>query len=177
MVFVVRSVLPPLSLVPAVRKTIAALNPNLPLSAIRTQAEVVESSTAVDRLFAGLCSGLAGLALLLACLGIYGLTAYNVARRTSEIGLRMALGATRRAVAWPILRDALTLAAIGLLVGLPAAFAFARLMRGQLYGVSPADPVTLAGGALLLIAVAALAAWLPARRASCIDPLAALRAE
>ncbi len=177
MVFVVRSGLPPLSLVPAVRKTIARLNPNLPLSAIRTQAELVENSTAVDRLFAGLCSGLAGLALLLACIGLYGLMAYNVARRTSEIGVRMALGATQRAIAWPILRDALALAAVGLAVGLPAALAVAGLMRSQLYGVSPADPLTLAGGALLLIALAAFAAWMPARRASRIDPLAALRAE
>ncbi len=177
MVFVVRSVLPPLSLVPAVRKTIAALNPNLPLSAIRTQAEVVDNSTAADRLFAGLCSGLAGLALLLACIGLYGLTAYNVARRTGEIGVRMALGATGRGIAAALLGEALGLAVVGLVLGLPAALGLARLVRNQLYGVAPYDPLTLVSGALLLVGVALLAAWVPARRAARVDPVLALRAE
>jgi predicted permease len=177
LVFVVRSVLPPLSLVPAARKTIAAFNPNLPLSAVRTQEQLVDQSVALDRLFAGLCSGLAGLALLLACLGLYGLTAYNVARRTAEIGVRMALGATRRDIAWPIVREALWLAVAGLTVGLPAALALARLVRSQLYGVAPADPLTLVAGGILLLAVTLLAAWLPARRATKVDPIIALRAE
>lgn len=177
MVFVVRTVLPPLSLVPAVRKAIVALNPNLPVSGIRTQREIVEHSTAVDRLFAGLCSGLAALAQLLACVGLYGLMAYNVARRTGEIGVRMALGATRRAIAWPLVREALLLAGCGLAAGLPVAAVLAQLIKSQLYGVQPVDPLTLALGATLLLAVAVLAAWLPARRAARVDPMTALRAE
>jgi predicted permease len=175
--FVIRSALPPLSLVPAARKAIATLNPHLPLSAIRTQEELVERSTAVDRLFAGLCGGLAGVAVLLACIGIYGLMTYNVARRTGEIGIRMALGATRRDIAWPILREALVLTSVGLAVGLPAALGLARVIRGQLYGVSPVDPLTLGLGSVGLMAVAVIAAWRPARRATRVNPVEALRAE
>ena len=103
--------------------------------------------------------------------------AYNVARRTREFGVRMALGAQPRNIARPILREALLLAAGGLAVGVPAALALTRLIRGQLYGVSPTDPATLLAGAVLLLAVAALAAWLPARRATKVDPVEALRAE
>jgi predicted permease len=175
--FVIRSVLPPLALVPAARKAIAAISPNLPISAIRTQEQLVDQSVALDRLCAVLCGGLAGLALLLACIGLYGLLAYNVARRTGEIGLRMALGATRRNILGPIIREALVLAGAGLAVGLPAAFAIARLIRSQLYGVGPADPLTLVAGAGLLLGLAALSAWLPARRAAKVDPMVALRAE
>jgi len=175
--FVVRSVLPPLSLVPAARKAIAGINPGVPLSAVRTQTQILDRSVALDRLFAGLTSGLAGLALLLACVGLYGLMAYHVARRRSEIGVRMALGATRRDIAWPILREALVLAAIGLALGGPAALGLARLAQSRLYGVPAHDPLTFAAGAALLLAVAALAAWLPARRAAHVDPLTALRAE
>lgn len=175
--FVVRSTLPPLALVPAARKAIAALSPDLPLSAVRSQEAVVKSSTAVDRLFAGLCSGLAGLALLLACVGLYGLMAYNVTRRTGEIGVRMALGATQRAIAWPILREAVLLSGVGIAIGLPLAFALSRLVKSQLYGVGPGDPLTLGAGALVLLAIALLAAWQPARRASRVDPMIALRAE
>jgi predicted permease len=177
LVFTVRSALPPLSLVPAARKAIAALNPNLPLSAVRTQAQWVENSTAIDRLFAGLCSGLAVVALLLACIGLYGLMAYQVARRTTEIGVRMALGATRREIAWPIVQEALRLATVGLGIGLPVALVLTQAIKKQLYGVPPYDPATLGAGAMVLLTIAALAAWLPARRAAAVDPMTALRAE
>ena len=120
-----------------------------------------------ERLLATLCAVLAGLALLLSCIGLYGLMAYHVARRTSEIALRMALGATRRHIAGPILNEALLLAVCGL----------ARLIRSQLYGVEPTDPLTLAFAATLLLAIAAGAAWVPARRAARVDPLRALREE
>ena len=103
--------------------------------------------------------------------------AYNVARRTSEIGIRMALGATRAHVAWPILREALLLAAVGLAVGVPGALALGRLIESQLYGVAPTDPVTLVSCGVLLIGVALVSAWIPARRAARIDPLKALRYE
>jgi predicted permease len=175
--FVIRSVLPPVSLVPAARKAIAVLNPNLPLSSVQTQEEHVDQSVSLDRVLAGLCGGLAGLALLLACIGLYGLMAYNVARRTPEIGVRMALGATSRLVAWSIVREALLLAGAGLAVGIPCAFGIARVIKSQLFGIAPADPLAFAVGVVLLISVTVLAAWLPARRAARVDPLTALRAE
>jgi ABC-type antimicrobial peptide transport system permease subunit len=117
------------------------------------------------------------LAVLLSCIGLYGLVAYNAARRTREIGLRMALGATRRDVAGTILCEALRLVLFGLGVGMPAALALASLIKSQLYGVAPADPVALVAGGFVLIAVALLSAWLPARRAARIDPMEALRCE
>jgi ABC-type antimicrobial peptide transport system permease subunit len=137
----------------------------------------VENSTAIDRLFAGLCSGLAVVALLLACIGLYGLMAYQVARRTTEIGVRMALGATRREIAWPIVQEALRLATVGLGIGLPVALVLTQAIKKQLYGVPPYDPATLGAGAMVLLTIAALAAWLPARRAAAVDPMTALRAE
>jgi predicted permease len=177
MVFEVRSTLPPLSLVPAARRAIAALNPDVPLSAIQTQTQLISQSVDLDRLVAGLCSGLAGLALMLACIGLYGLMACNVVRRTGEIGVRMALGATGRGIAAALLREAFWLAAAGLALGLPAALALARLVRSQLYGITPSDPLTLALGVGVLLTVTLLAAWLPARRASRVDPMVALRSE
>ena len=175
--FVVRSVLPPASLLPALRRAVASIDPNLPLSAVRTQKDVLRESVAPDRLFASLGGALALLALLLSCIGLYGVTSYNVARRKQEIGLRAALGAAPGDVAAAILREALLLVVVGITVGLPLAFTAMRLVRSQLFGVAPADPVTLTGGALLLIAVALLSAWIPARRAAKIDPMVALRCE
>jgi predicted permease len=177
LVFAVRSILPPLSIVPAARKAIAALDPSLPLSAVRTQAHVVGQSVAFDRITAGLCGGLAALALLLSCIGLYGLMAFNVARRTSEIGIRAALGANRGQLARPIVRDALLLTGAGLAIGLPVALAAARLAKSRLYGVSASDPVSFVVGVVVLLGVAALAAWIPARRAARVDPMLALRCE
>ena len=116
-------------------------------------------------------------ALLLSCIGLYGLMAYNVARRRNEIGIRMALGARPQDVAWPVVRGALAMAGIGAVLGSAGALALVQLIRSQLYGVAPHDPATLLGSALLLLTVAALAAWLPARRAARIDPMVALRRE
>src|SRR5208283_4475549 len=101
-----------------------------------------------------LVSALAGLALLLACIGLYGLMAYNVARRTGEFGVRMALGATNRDIAWPIVREALFLVGAGLAVGIPSALALARVVKSHLYGIAPHDPVTFCAGAILLLTVA-----------------------
>jgi len=131
----------------------------------------------MERLFATLCSFVALLALLLACIGLYGLMAYSVARRRNEIGIRMALGARPRDVAWPVVRGALLMAMIGVVSGGAGALALVRLIRSQLYGVAPHDPATLLGSALLLLTVAVLAAWIPARRAAGINPMAALRCE
>jgi len=108
---------------------------------------------------------------------LFGLMAYNITRRIPEIGIRMALGATPRNVAWPIQREALTLAAIGVAVGLPIVLALARMTQSMIYGIEPHDPLTMIGAAVLMVAVAALAAWIPARRAAKIDPMEALRYE
>jgi predicted permease len=175
--FEVRSALPPLALVPSVRKAVAGLDANLPLSRIKTQEQQLDQSLAADRLFASLGGAFALLAVLLSCIGLYGLMAYNVSRRTREIGLRMALGATAQNVAGPILREALLLVLAGLSVGLPVALALARLIKSQLYGIAPADPVTLAATGVLLIAVAILSGWIPARRAARVNPMVALRCE
>jgi ABC-type antimicrobial peptide transport system permease subunit len=128
-------------------------------------------------MFATLVSALAGLALLLACIGLYGLMSYNVARRSGEIGVRMALGATSRDIVRPIVREALMLVGAGLAVGIPGALALARVVRHQFYGIAPHDPLTFVAGAILLLAIALVAAWLPAQRAMKVDPIVALRAE
>ena len=106
-----------------------------------------------------------------------GLMAYHVTRRTAEIGIRMALGATRRQIAIPIVRETLLLAAIGVVIGTPLVFATTRLVRSSLFGVEPTDPLTLGGAAVLLLVVAVVAAWVPARRAARVDPMVALRCE
>ncbi|MBI5383193.1 MAG: ABC transporter permease [Verrucomicrobia bacterium] len=175
--FAVRSVLPPGTLLPAIRQAVAGIDPHLPLFSISTQQVLLDRSIAPDRLFALLGGALALLALLLSCVGLYGLMAYNVARRTPEIGLRMALGATPRNVSGPILREALWLVLAGLAVGVPGALALVRLVQSQLYGVAPADPVTFVCGGALLIVVAMLSAWIPARRAARVDPMVALRCD
>ena len=175
--FAVRTALPPLALVPAVRKAVAAINPNVPLSDITTQAAVRDQRISQQWMFATLVSALAGLAVLLACIGLYGLMVYNVVGRTAEFGVRMALGATNRDIAWPIVREALLMVGAGLAVGVPAALALARVVKSHLYGIAPHDPMTFAAGAILLLAVALVACWLPARRALKVDPLVALRAE
>jgi ABC-type antimicrobial peptide transport system permease subunit len=113
----------------------------------------------------------------LACIGIYGLAAYAVTRRTNEIGIRMALGAEASGVLWMVMRESLTLAALGVVIGIPVSFAAARLIESVLYGLKITDPATIVLAALVMIAVAALAAYLPARRASKVDPMVALRYE
>jgi predicted permease len=173
----VRTAQSPFALVAAARKAIAAIDPNVPLADATTQAAVRDQRISQERMFATLVGALAGLAVLLACIGLYGLMAYNVARRTGEIGVRLALGATPGRVARPVLREALVLAVVGIAIGLPAAAALATIVKHQLYGVAPFDPATLAGAAILLLAVAVFAAWVPARKASHVDPIEALRAE
>jgi predicted permease len=177
MFFEVRSVLPALALAPAIRKVVAAADPNIPVADLRTQKQLLDNSVLPERLFASLCSFLALLAVLLSYIGLFGLMAYNVARRTGEIGIRMALGAGPGDVARPIVREALLLAAAGLAAGVPVALALARIIRGALYGVQPYDPATIVGGAMILLLIAALAAWIPARRAARVDPMSALRCE
>jgi len=175
--YAIRSVLPPMSLVPAVRKAVADIDRNLPLGRFTTQKLALKESLAQERLFASLCGSLALLALALSCIGLYGIMAYNVARRTGEMGIRKALGARPWDVAWPILREALILTGIGIAIGLPVALALVRVIWAIFYGIEPHDPLTMIGAAVLIITVATLAAWIPARRAARIDPMNALRYE
>jgi predicted permease len=175
--FEVRTVLPELSLVPAVRKVVSSIDESIPIQELTTQTDLFNRSIIMERLSTTLCGSLAVLAVVLACIGLYGLLAYHVAQRMGEIGIRMALGARPKDVARPILRQAVLLAAIGVAVAMPVTLALSRAMRSVVYGIKPHDPVTMIGAAVLMIAVAALAAWLPARRASKIDPMEALRYE
>jgi putative ABC transport system permease protein len=139
--------------------------------------EIVWASVGSRRFQALLCGAFGGLALLLAALGLYGLIAWSVAQRTQEIGIRMALGAQRRSVLRMIVLEGLRLAGAGLAIGLLSALAVSRALQSQLYGVSSADPLTYAGVAALIVAVAVVASLLPARRAASIAPLVALRSE
>jgi len=139
--------------------------------------ETIDRSILRERLFAILSGFFGGLALLLAAVGLYGLMAYNVAQRTQEIGVRMALGAAQRDVLSMILRETLGLTGIGLLLGIAGALGSLQFLTNLIYGVTARDPVTLAAVCMLLAAVAALAGWLPARRAMKVDPMVALRHE
>jgi predicted permease len=177
MTFEVRSALPAMSLVPAVRKLLMSIDRNIPIENISTQQQVIKNSIMEERLFALLCGSLTLLAIILSCIGLYGLMAYNVARRTSEVGIRLALGARPWDVAWPILREALILASIGIAIGLPVVLALTRLIRSTFFGIKPHDPMTIIGSIILLLSVAILSAWIPARRAAKIEPMEALRYE
>ncbi len=159
--------------------TVRGLDPNLLIDDMETQTHQISSSMAVsgDRLFAQLTALFGGLGLLLACVGLYGIGAYQVSLRTREIGIRVALGADRGQILWLTLRQSLSTALLGLAAGLLLALAATTLVRGALYGVAPYDPVNLAAVTVLLAAVAGLAAWLPARRAAKVDPAVALRQE
>ncbi len=177
MTYIIRSVLPPMSLIPAVRKAMADIDRNLPIEGITTQKILLKKSLRYERLLASLSGSLAFLGLALSCIGLYGIMAYNVTRRTGEVGIRKALGARPWDVAWPILREALTLAGIGIAIGLLVAWAVVRVIQSFLYGVSHHDPITMIGTVVIMLTVAALAAWIPARRAAKVDPMEALRYE
>jgi len=167
----------PLGLVVAVRNQVSSLDRMVPVSDVRTMDEVVGLSIAVRKFSTMLLSGFAAVALLLAGLGTYGVIAYSVALRRYEIGVRVALGAGDRSVMLLVLREGVMIAAIGLLLGLGASALAGHALRSVLFGVSPTDPTSLAGTALLLAVVALLASMLPARRALRVDPLEALRAD
>jgi len=177
MTLVVRTVGDPLTVAAAVRRETQALDRQMPRFEVETLAAQIAASLGQERLLATLSSGIGLLALLLSCIGLYGVLSYTVAQRTREIGIRMALGAERREVLRLVLRAALRLALLGAALGIPAALAAARLLASQLFGVSAADPFAIGMATLLLLAVAAAASCLPARRAARVDPLVALRYE
>jgi predicted permease len=175
--FEIRTILPELSIVPAVRKVVSDLDESIPIQELTTQTNLFNRSIVLERLSTMLCISLALLTVVLACIGLYGLLAYHVAQRIGEIGIRMALGARPQDVARPILRQAMLLVSIGVVVAMPIFLALSRAMHGVVYGIKTYDPVTIFGATILMIIVAALAAWIPARRAAKIDPMEALRYE
>jgi predicted permease len=171
----VRSQVPPASLVSSIRQDVRALDPALPVTGIQTLGEIVGASAGTQRFNAALLGSFAGVALLLASVGIGGVLAISVSRRTQEIGIRLALGAHRGDVVRMVIRQGMTLAVAGLAVGLPAAFAATRLLRALLFQTAPHDAVAFAGAAFLLCAVALFACVVPAVRASRVSPVTALR--
>ena len=177
MTFGVRTSVRPSTLISPIRNEIRAVDPSLQAGGFTTLEEHVDNSLGHERLMATLSSLFASLAVLLACVGLYGVMAYAVARRTNEIGIRMALGAGRAQIVGTILKESALLILAGVALGLPFAIASARLISSRLYGLKPADPMTIAGAIALLTAVAALAGYVPARRAMKVDPMVALRYE
>ena len=174
---VVRTASDPAGLASAVRQQVAAIDRDQPVSTIRTMADVLSESVAQQRFRTTLLGGFASVALLLAAVGIYGVISYSVTQRTHEIGVRMALGAQRRDVVRLVVRGGLGLTLLGVGLGLAGSFALTRVMSGLLFGVSATDPLTYAGITLLLTSVALLACYRPARRATRVDPMIALRYE
>jgi ABC-type antimicrobial peptide transport system permease subunit len=167
----------PKAIIAEVRRAIGEVDRTLPVSYQSTLAELVDQSVASQSLIAQLATFFGLLAVFLACIGIYGLMSYAVTRRTREIGIRMALGAERRKVRWLVMRESLILVGIGLALGLPVALAAERLVSKMLFGLQPTDPLSIMGAATLLLVFAALAGYLPARNASLVDPMVALRHE
>ena len=173
----VRSAGNPTTIAGQIRQTLADIDPVLPVLRISTLSDHVSRTLNQDSVIADLAAFFGLLALLLTCVGVYGLMAYLVQRRTGEIGIRIALGARRGAVIGMVLRDVLVQGAVGIVVGIPIAFAGGQLVANQLYGVSPTDPTMPAAAALVLVLCLTLAGYGPARRASRIDPIRALRQE
>jgi ABC-type antimicrobial peptide transport system permease subunit len=175
--FYVRTALEPELMIQTLRRETGRAFPGLAFFNPKTVQVQMEEWFIGEQIVAQLCAALGVLATILAAVGLYGVMAWSVARRTREIGIRMALGVERRALVGMVLREVAVLAAIGVAIGIPAALALSRLVRTQLYGLAPHDALTFAGAALLISAVALLAGFLPARRASRVDPLVALRYE
>ena len=172
---VLRTSLPVAVLEPEIRHEIQSIDPGLPVFHVSSMKDVIDASLASRRFSANLVGGFAGVALLLASIGIYGLLAYLTGQRFREIGLRMALGASRADILKPILGKGIVLASIGIMVGVILSAATASMMASLLYGVRPHDPAVFLVVPVLLFAVAVLASYFPARRATNVDPLLALR--
>jgi predicted permease len=175
--YIIRTPMKAEAIIPSLRAAVHRIDRDLPLLDIRTQRQQIDADLQQERTFASLSSGFGLLALMLACVGIYGIMAYTVAQRTNEIGIRLALGARRGQVRGMVLRESGWLALAGVAVGISVALGLGRLVASLLYGVRPADPLSVLGAALLLLAVALSSGWIPARRASRLEPMDALRHE
>jgi predicted permease len=177
MVIELRTAAEPGSVLAQARTAVESLDRDLPLMDVRTMTEQINTTLTGERTFAQLTAGFSVLALILATIGIYGIMAYTVSRRTSEIGLRIALGAPANLVLGRVLREALVMTVAGIFIGVAVAVWLTRFFSSMLYGLKAADPITLAGTALVLAVIAIVAAFAAARRASRIDPIRALRHE
>jgi ABC-type antimicrobial peptide transport system permease subunit len=177
MTFELRTASDPVQVVGAVREAIRRIDPNLPVLKVSTQTEQMEQRFAQERVFAQAYALFGGLAVLIASIGLFGLMSYSVARRTNEIGIRMALGADRGSVVAMVMRESIVLVAAGVVIGAAAALGAGRFVASLLYNLAPTDPVTIFLSAATMVAVSLLAGYLPARTASRVDPMIALRDE
>jgi ABC-type antimicrobial peptide transport system permease subunit len=174
---VVRSALPLDALAPQIRQMVRTMDPTLPIVKLRTMDEVFAESVSRPRFLAQLLGFFAGLALLLAAIGTYGILSYSVSERRKEIGIHMALGATRTTVLGMIFRQGATMTIVGLIVGFAGSLALTRFLQTQLFNVKPTDPATILAVMAFITCVAALACYLPASRATRVDPMVVLRDE
>jgi predicted permease len=177
MTFELRTAGDPLAYVNTARRIVRDVNPLVPVANISSQAAQIEQTISQEIMFARVCTAFAVLALLIACVGLYGTVAYNVARRTNEIGIRVALGAQRTRVIRMILQKVMIAVVVALAIGLPFALKASSYVEAFLYSMKPNDPITIAAAVLILVTAALVAAFIPAHRASRIDPLIALRQE
>jgi predicted permease len=178
MAYAIRTSIEPMAAVPALRRALQQIDPNLPTSNnLRTQEQQIHAATQQERIFVTLTSGFGVLALLLASVGIYGIMAYSVAQRKNEIGIRLAMGAQRRQMRAMVLRESTLLTLAGVAAGIAVGLLLTRPVSSMLYGVPPDDPLTVGAGALLLLAIALAASWIPATRAARVEPIEALRHE
>jgi ABC-type antimicrobial peptide transport system permease subunit len=177
MCIVIRTARNPLGIVSSVRNELRDIDPNLPVFRIDTVEEQLNTVLVQERMIATLAGFFGILAGLLACLGLYGVMAYMVSRRTNEIGIRMALGATRFNVIGAVLKESMLMIFAGIAIGVPATLAATRLISTKLFGISSTDSLTISAATVVLITVAALAGFVPAQRASRVDPMIALRCD
>jgi predicted permease len=175
--FMVRTRTERAAITPSLRAAVQSVDRDLPLINVRTQGEQIDEITTSERMFADVTGGFGVLALALACIGIYGIMAYSVSRRINEIGIRMALGAQPARVLRMVLGEASWMVLIGVVAGVAGALALGRLIATMLFGLKPWDPPTFLLASALLILVALIATWIPARRAAGVDPMQALRHE
>lgn len=175
--FEVRTAGAPMAFASTAREAVRRVDARLAIHDMKSQATHIDQGISTEITLARLCAAFAGLALVIACVGLYGTVAFNVARRTNEIGIRVTLGAQRGRIVWMILRDVLMLTAAGLAIGVPLALAGSGYVRSLLYGIEPTDPVVLAAGVVALISCGLAAGFVPARRAARIDPMIAVRHE
>jgi ABC-type antimicrobial peptide transport system permease subunit len=175
--FAIRAAVDSRRLAGAIREAAAAIDPSVPVVEIKTQTALIDHLLLVDRLLSILSSAFSVVAVILSAIGLIGLLAYAVARRTGEIGIRMALGASQRDVVHLVLKDSLWLVGAGILAGLPGAFLVGRLLKHTLFNLRPTDPATAGLSLTILAMVAVTATWLPASRAARIDPMMAIREE
>jgi len=174
---VVRTSVAPAVVMNGLRTAAGGVDRDVPVSRMKTQRQQIDETLGTEIAFTRLLVAFGAFALFLACIGLHGVTAYSVARRTGEIGVRIALGARRSDVLWLVLRQVVIITAAGLAIGIPIAVASGRAVSALLYGVKPADPLSLAGAAILMALVAGIAGYVPARRAARLDPLTALRVD